>query len=180
MAENSPDIRKIVEENRGTLKKLQLKIPGLKEYRKLEDIRAADQLLRKQISDRLNDSKAKIEDLRHAMTRKNDFNNLTLAGNAISKIQQISGLVKHAQQGSAGISPNIRIDENVLNKLYEYDFDSVDSSEQIFTSCSNLVSEYNSGKSPQEIVAKIVSMLDDFSQVWKRRLDSAQNTLVTK
>jgi len=180
MAENSPDIRKAVEENRGTLKKLQLKIPGLKEYRKLEDIRAADQILRKQISDRLNDSKAKIEDLRHAMTTKNDFNSLTLAGSTISKIQQISGLVKHAQQGSAGISPNIRIDENVLNKLYEYDLDSVDASEQIFTLCSNSVSEYNSGKSVQEMVTKIVSILDDFSQVWKRRLDSVQNIIVTK
>lgn len=180
MPENSPDLRKTVEENRGILKNLQLKIPALKEYRKLEDIRAADQLLRKQISDKLNDSKAKIEGWRQAMTTKSDFNNLILAGNTISKIQQISGVVKHAQQGSAGISPNIRIDENVLNKLYEYDFNSIDTAEQIFTLCSNSVSDYNSGKSPQEIVTKIVSMLDDLSLVWKHRLESVQNILVIK
>lgn len=180
MPENTPDLRKTIEDNRGTLKKLQLKIPGLKEYRELEDIRAADQLLRKQIADNLNDAKAKLEDLRKTLTVKNDFSNLTMIGNVISQIQQVSGVVQHAQQGSAGISPNIRIDAGVLSKLYEYDFNSVNASEQIFTSCSNSVSDYNSGKSTTEISTKIASMLDDLGRVWKQRLDSVQNILVTK
>jgi hypothetical protein len=180
MPENPPDLRKTIEENRGTWKKLQLKIPGLEEYRNLEDIRAADQLLRKQISDKLNDAKSKLEDLRKAITAKGDFSNLTLVGNVISQIQQVSGVIQHVQQGSAGISPNIRIDDVVLNKLYEYDFNSVDLSEQIFTSCSNSKLDYNSDKSPQEISAKIASMVDELSRVWKQRLDSVQNILVTK
>lgn len=180
MPENTPDIRKIVEDNRGMLKKLQLKIPGLNEYRTLEDIRAADQLLRKQISDKLNDSKTKLEDLRKAMVAKNDSSNLTLVGSTISQTQQISGVIQHAQQGSAGISPNIRIDEGVLNKLYEYDFNSVNTSEQIFTACSNSISDYNLGKSTQEITSKISSMLDELDNSWKKRLDSVQSILVTK
>lgn len=180
MPENTPDLRNTVEENRGTWKKLQLKIPGLNEYRKLEDIRAADQLLRKQISDKLNDSKAKLEELRKTVLAKNDFNNLTLVGSTISKIQQVSGVIQHAQQGSAGISPNIRIDENVLNKLYEYDFNSVNASEQIFTMCSNSISDYNSGKLIQEITSLILSLLDELDMSWEKRLDSVQNILVTK
>ncbi len=180
MPENTPDLRKTVEENRGTLKKLQLKIPGLQEYRKLEDIRAADQLLRKQISDKLNDSKAKLEELRKAVTAKNDFSNLTLVGSTISKIQQVSGVIQHSQQGSAGISPNIRIDENVLNNLYEYDFNSVNVSEQIFTTCSNCISDYNSGKSTQDITSTVSSMLDELDMSWKKRLEVVQHILVTK
>jgi hypothetical protein len=176
----TPDIRKTVEDNRGTLKKLQLKIPALQEYRKLEDIRAADQLLRKQISDKLNDSKTKLEELRKTMTAKNDFANLTIMGSTISKIQQVSGAIQHAQQGSAGISPNIRIDEGVLNKLYEYDFDSVNTSEQIFTTCSNSMSDYNSGRQIQDIASQISLLLDNLGMSWKKRLDSVENILVTK
>ncbi|MGB9124926.1 MAG: hypothetical protein WA833_03420 [Nitrosotalea sp.] len=176
----TPDIRKTVEENRGTLKKLQLKIPALREYRKLEDIRVADQLLRKQISDKLDDSKAKLEELRKTITAKNDFSNLTIIGNAVSKIQQVSGAIQHAQQGSAGISPNIRIDEVVLNKLYEYDFDSVNTSEQIFTTCSNAVSDYNTGRQIVDIASQITSLLDSLGMSWKKRLDSVENILVTK
>jgi hypothetical protein len=176
----TPDIRKAVEDNRGTLKKLQLKIPALREYRKLEDIRAADQLLRKQISGKLDDSKTKLEELRKTMTSKNDFANLTIIGNTISQIQQVSGVIQHAQQGSAGISPNIRIDEGVLNKLYEYDFDSVNASEQIFTTCSNSVSDYNTGRQITDIASQISSLLDNLGLSWKKRLDSVENILVTK
>ncbi len=180
MPENNPDLRDKIVENRGTWKKLQLKIPGLREYRSLEDLRAADQLLRKQVSDKLNESKNKVEDLRKAVTAKGDFSNLTLIGSTISQIQQVSGVLQHSQQGSAGISPNIRIDEGVLNKLYEYDFNFVNTAEQIFSSCSTSTSEYNSGKSIQEITSKISSMLDDLSHSWKQRLESVENILVTK
>lgn len=176
----TPDVRKTVEDNRGTLKKLQLKIPALREYRKLEDIRAADQLLRKQISDKLDDSKTKLEDLRKTMTAKNDFANLTIIGNVISQIQQVSGVIQHAQQGSAGISPNIRIDEGVLNKLYECDFDSVNVSEQIFTTCSNSISDYTAGKQISDIASQISSLLNNLGMSWEKRLDSVENILVTK
>jgi len=180
MPENNPDLREKIVENRGTWKKLQLKIPGLREYRSLEDLRAADQLLRKQVSDNLNESKNKIEDLRKAATAKGDFGNLTMIGSTISHIQQISGVLQHSQQGSAGISPNIRIDDGVLNKLYEYDYNFVNTAEQIFSSCSGVISEYNSGKSVQEITTKINSMLDDLDHSWKQRLESVENILVTK
>ena len=180
MPENTPDLRNVVEDNRGTWKKLQLKIPGLREYRKLEDIRAADQLLRKQISDKLGDSNTKLGELRQNMTAKNDFSNLTLVGNVMSKIQQVSGVIQHSQQGSAGISPNVRIDENVLNKLYEYDFNSVNLSEKLFAICSNSTSDYNSGRLIPEITSQISSMLDELDMSWKKRLESVQNILVTK
>jgi hypothetical protein len=180
MSDNNPDLRDKIVESRGTLKKLQLLVPGLKEYRKLEDIRAADQLLRKQVSDKLNNAKSKLEDLRKVMTGKNDFNNLSLISPIISQIQQVSGTVQHAQQGAAGISPNIRIDEGVLNKLYEYDFSFVSTAEQILSMTANSTTEYNSGTSSQEIASKINSALDSFQSAWKQRLESVENILVSK
>jgi hypothetical protein len=181
MPEDNPDLRKQVVDSRGFLKKLQLIVPVLKEYRKLEDIRAADQLLRKQVFDRLNEAKSKLETIRKAMSDKGDFSNLTSIGTIISQLQQIAGQVNHAQQGSAGISPNIRIDENTLNKLYEYDYNFVTSAEQIFSTTSDSVSEYSSGtSSAQAISTKISPLLDDFKHAWKQRLDSVENILVTK
>jgi len=181
MSENNPDLRERVVESRGFLKKLQLIVPALNEYRKLEDIRAADQLLRKQVFDRLNEAKSKLESIRKTMSDKGDFSNLTSIGSIISEIQQIAGQVVHAQQGSAGISPNIRIDENALNKLYEYDYNFVNSAEQIFSTVSESLTEYTSGTSSvQAISTKISPMLEDFKHVWKQRLDSVENILVTK
>ncbi|MDE1842655.1 MAG: hypothetical protein KGH95_03285 [Thaumarchaeota archaeon] len=177
---DNPDLREKIVENRGTWKKLQLKIPGLREYRKLEDIRAADQLLRKQVSDNLNESRSLLDNLRQAVTAKSDYTNLTTIGNTIAKIQQVSGQIQHAQQGSAGISPNIRIDDGILNKLYEYDYNFVNSAEQVYQSCSNSVTDYNSGKSVQEITSAINATLENLSHSWKQRLESVENILVTK
>lgn len=181
MSENNPNLRERVVESRGFLKKLQLLVPALKEYRKLEDIRAADQLLRKQVFDRLNEAKSKLETIRKTMSNKGDFSNLSSIGSAISQLQQIAGQVMHAQQGSAGISPNIRIDENTLNKLYEYDYNFVNNAEQIFSTSSDSVAEYSSGTATaQAITTKISPMLDDFKHSWKQRLDVVENILVTK
>lgn len=181
MSGNSPDLRDKVAESRGFLKKLQLVIPGLKEYRKLEDIRAADELLRKQVFDRLDGAKSKLEMIRKAMADKGDFNSLTSIGSIISQLQQISGEVFHSQQGSAGISPNIRIDESTLNKLYEYDYNFVNSAEQIFSTITSSLDDYMSGTATaQAIAAKIGPMLEGFKHAWKQRLESVENILVTK
>jgi hypothetical protein len=181
MSGNSPDLRDKVVDSRGFFKKLQLVIPGLREYRRLEDIRAADELLRKQVFDKMDSSKSKLEAIRKAMADKCDFNSLTAVGSLVSQVQQISGEVFHSQQGSAGISPNIRIDENTLNKLYEYDFNFINSAEQVFSAVTTSLSDYTSGTSTaQAIVAKINPMLEDFRHAWKQRLESVENILVTK
>ena len=49
MTPDSPDLRTEVDKSRGLLKRIQLLVPGYSGYRKLEDLRAADELLRGQI-----------------------------------------------------------------------------------------------------------------------------------
>src|SRR5215813_13257420 len=91
MSDNNPDLRERVTSDRGILKKLQLIVPGLREYRTLEDIRAADQLLRKQVFDKLIESKAKLDGLRNVIVAKGDLSNLSVVGTSISQLQQIAG-----------------------------------------------------------------------------------------
>ncbi len=181
MAGNGPDLREKVDESRGFLKKLQLVVPGLKEYRKLEDIRAADELLRKQVFDKLDSTKNNLETLRKAMVDKGEFTSLTSIGAIISQVQQVAGEVFNAQQGSAGISPNIRIDDGTLNKLYEYDYNFVNSAEQIFSTVTTSMGDYSSGTTTAQAVAtKISPMVDEFRRAWQQRLESVENILVTK
>lgn len=177
----SPDLRDKVDESRGFFKKLQLAVPGLREYRRLEDIRAADELLRKQVFDKLDDAKNKLETLRKMMADKGDFGNLTITGSLISQLQQISGEVFHAQQGSAGISPNIRIGEDALNKLYEYDFKFVNSAEVISSTVNSSITDYSAGSTTaQAIGLKVSPLIEEFRQAWQVRLESVENILVTK
>ncbi|MGA2876444.1 MAG: hypothetical protein ABSE82_13005, partial [Nitrososphaerales archaeon] len=91
MSSDNPDIRQQVDENRGTFKKLELLIPGLRGYRNKEDIRVSDDLLRNQVADKLDLAKANLEGLRKQMANNGDFTNLGSVGSLIFQFQQFSG-----------------------------------------------------------------------------------------
>ena len=58
LSQDSPDIRSQVDASRGPQKNLELLIPGLRNYRKLDDLRVADSMLRNQVADKLLAAKA--------------------------------------------------------------------------------------------------------------------------
>ena len=60
-AGSDPDIRQQVDDSRGFQKKLELLVPGLRGYRTHEDLRVADDLLRNQVADKLDQTKANLE-----------------------------------------------------------------------------------------------------------------------
>jgi hypothetical protein len=116
------DLRERVEEDRGTLKKIQVHIPGFAGYRRKEDIRAADSLLRLQVADRIGIVRKQLEGCRAILTDSYNTQNLDKLGALIMKFKAVEGDIRHAEQGYTGFSPAVRIEERQLDLLYEYDF----------------------------------------------------------
>lgn len=136
------DIRDQVEDDRGLLKKIQLVIPGFRGYRKREDIRAADSILRLQMADGLIQVRQGLEEARSSMVEEYQSKNIDRIGGAINHVQTLEGKVRHAEQGYTGFSPAVRIEEAELNRLYEYDASmirSIQSLDQSQASLLNLV-----------------------------------------
>src|SRR3970040_1016658 len=117
-----PDIRERVEADRGLLKKIQLMIPGYAGYRRREDIRAADNILRIQLSDQVKGVRGELETIRDGMAMEGKTTGLSPIGNAIFTLEGIEAKVRHAEGGYSGISATIRIEETELDRLYEYDY----------------------------------------------------------
>jgi hypothetical protein len=115
------DIRGEVEEDRGLLKKIQLFVPGFAGYRRREDVRAADSILRLQMADALVRVREGLEECRHNMLEDYQTKNLDRVGSSINKVRTLEGKVRHAEQGYSGFSAAIRIEMAELNALYEYD-----------------------------------------------------------
>jgi hypothetical protein len=173
LSQGEPDIRQQVEANRGAIKKLQLLIPGLRGYRNKEDLRVSDELLRNQVADKLDRAKANMQLLRSRMAMNNDLTNITTVGSLMAQLQTLSGEVRHAAQGYAGWVAPIRIDENKLNALYEYDFAFVN---QVFqldeaTNPHNLNYDSSALGSIQNSLAQFSRTVSDLSQKWSRRID---------
>ena len=121
-----PDIRKQVEADRGILKKIQLAIPGFAGYRRREDLRASDNILRIQLAKRLGEVRDGLEECRRILVKNYDTDELEDIGGLVNKFQAIEGKVRHAEGGYTGISPAVRIEDAVLERLYEYDWAMID------------------------------------------------------
>lgn len=172
MQPGNPDIRGEVDSSRGLLKKIQLHLPLFEGYRKLEDLRAADELLRKQIAGVLQRALQSLENERVTLVNAGDFEKLTLIGASMSKIQQFQGEIMHAEQGYSGISPSIRFDEGKLNLLYEYDLK--------FLETTSTILEFSNFTSSSEIgvsLSKLNNSVDSARMIWNQRLESVTNIL---
>jgi len=180
MSQDNPDIRQQVDESRGFQKKLELLIPGLRGYRTQEDLRVSDDMLRNQVADKMDQVKANLETLRKQMVAAGDFTNITPVGSLIFQVQQVSGEVRHAQQGYSGFVANISINNDRLNKLYEYDYDFVSSAVQLLnaTSPQNLTYDPAAASSVQTKVTAVSSALADFKQKWGVRMEAIENIMV--
>ncbi len=176
LSQGNPDIRQQVEANRGTLKKLQLLIPGLRGYRNKEDLRVSDELLRNEVADKLDKVKGNLEQLRKLVASSGDINNLTNVGSLIAQVQTLSGEVRHAAQGYAGWVAPITINEDKLNKLYDYDYAFVSSVVQLdqATSAGSLNYDSSAPASIQTALRQLSASVADIKQKWSVRMESIE------
>jgi hypothetical protein len=181
LPQDNTDIRKQVEASRGPQKKLELLVPGLRNYRKLEDVRVADSLLRNQVADELDQTRDNLEGLRKRMATAGDYTNLSLVGSLISEVQQLGGEVRHAQQGYSGFVATISIDKDKLDKLYEYDYDFVSSSKALLnvTSSSGMPYDPSEPASVQTVLTKVDAALADFKKKWAIRMEAIGKIMIS-
>ncbi len=174
------DIRERVEDSRGVLKKIQLLIPGYAGYRSLEDVREADNYLRIQIANMLHDSLNVLQNTRKALVDRGIYSNLSIFGTVISKLQELEGAVRHAQQGYSGISPAIRIGKDNLDKLYDYDYSFVSKANDLKNSVNDLYNNVlsNNLQNVYEKIQNIIKNADDFYSAFNDRMVIIQNIKV--
>jgi hypothetical protein len=175
-----PDLRQRVEEDRGFLKKIQSVIPGYAGYRRREDIRAADDLLRVQLSERLGRARAEVEKCRKSLVDAMLTDQLDRLGQLVNKFKAVEGEVRHAEGGYTGISPQIRIEEPELDQLYEFDYNMINyllNIEQGILPLRGAVDAENGAQIKTEI-ANLRTRLEDFETTWKARIKRITGTEV--
>jgi hypothetical protein len=180
LSQENPDIRNQVDASRGPQKNLELLIPGLRNYRKLDDLRVADDMLRNQVADKLDTAKSNLEGVRKQMAASGDFTNLTNVGSLIFQLQQIAGEVRHAEQGYSGWVASVTIDQNRLNQLYDYDYDFVASAFALVTATSPPSLSYDPANSASVMaaLARVGAAMSDFKQKWGVRMEAVKGILV--
>jgi hypothetical protein len=175
------DIRQQVDANRGTLKRLQLLIPGFRGYRQGEDIREADSFLRIQVSDKLKNARTTIENSRSALTNANQFQALRDLAPIIADLMGLEGRVRHAEQGYTGISPAVRVNPQQLDRLYEYDYGFVEAADQLNETIAPLPSLAAASNSAgvQTLVSTARGQISQLDQAFKARMQVIEGIRVS-
>ncbi len=176
-----PDIRERVEADRGLLKKIQLRIPGYAGYRRREDIRQADNILRIQIYEGMKRLRTDLENVREAAAQSPKVS-LSALGNVMFELQGIEARVRHAEQGYSGFSAAIRIEEAELDKLYEYDYAMINGLDQAAQDLQPLQAAVgaNDKAAFDAAVLKIRGDLRAFDEAWADRMEAITGTEVRK
>jgi len=171
-----PDIRERVEEDRGILKKIQNVIPGFRGYRRREDLRDADRMLRAQLALRLGTQRQGLEECRGLLTKSYGSKELETIGGLIFQFKKLESKVQFSETGYSGLVADIAIKEDEMDRLYEFDAAMLDHIAAISASIDSLkgslmaADEATSHKDLMNIKARIV----DFETQFNRRMNVIQ------
>jgi hypothetical protein len=165
------DLRTKVEEDRGLLKKIELFIPGFKGYRKREDLRAADSLLRQQLALRMGEINRKLDNCRDELTKALEIGFMSEMGDISKLSRQVENKIRHAEQGYSNISADIRFEEDELNRMYEWDLSLLQNIEFIGKIADELKNSIIGidGTTGQKM-KDIRKALNDFNTIFEKRI----------
>ncbi|RLC97697.1 MAG: hypothetical protein DRI46_12540 [Chloroflexi bacterium] len=138
------DFQGQIEEGRGKLKELLLKIPGFKGYIALEDRRTADKMVRDVAADRYQEQLDRLTGIMTEFVDRGDLVYLDKLEGVAVKIRTFIDKIRHAVYGYSGFFDAIKVDEAKLEKLYGYDQSLLDGIDSISETLNSLASAVES------------------------------------
>jgi hypothetical protein len=103
------------------LERLANKIPGFKGYREKELRRDADKLEREYLARQLEQCKASLDGWANDATRRGALDAINDIETARKRLDKVIARVRYADRGYAGFFDAVKVDEDALGRLYEFD-----------------------------------------------------------
>jgi hypothetical protein len=176
------DIRETVKEDRGLLKRFQAFLPGYKKYRNCEDLRVADDLLRRELANQLQVIEEMVKDGRDEANRNMDLDQINAIGELVNYSHMITEKVRHAEQGYAPwISGDVRFEESELYELYDYDLVMFHYIEKLKAVAQSLMDQYRSSDPMRSITVRdLKDLYREFESTFDMRISSVSRVAQKK
>ncbi len=106
---------------RGIVEWMMKYVPGYRGYVEKETRREADKLLREHLAGRLRQGKEKVRDVRDKLVEESKLDRLDDVDRVDLIFENVVDRLGFASYGYAGFFDAARVDEEALDRLYEYD-----------------------------------------------------------
>jgi hypothetical protein len=157
------------------LEELLAKIPGYKGYKDKEQRREADKLLRDHIVSRMRTVKSQLDALQTDLISAGKIDLLDEAGSASTQIQTFMDRVRTASYGYGGLFDAVRIKEDDLDRVYEFDSALVSYAERIEGAISR-AREGLEGEDARSLVLMVRDLAREANSVFDQRADVLKGT----
>jgi hypothetical protein len=156
------------------LEALVAKIPGYKGYKEKEIRREADNLLRQRLANQLAEERTQAEDIASQMLTGPGLSQLDEMGKGNTRLQTLIDKIKTAAQGYAGFFDAVRVKEDQLDILYEFDTRMLDQVDEIRAALDSLQTALDTGESDKlaPAVRRYVKTVTDASATFDKRRDT--------
>ncbi len=162
------DLFQQVNDDQDIIKNLMAKIPGFKGYIERENRRASDKVLRELIAQRYEEAWKRVSSLQRDLVREGE---LILVGDlesAALKLRQFADRIKTAAYGYSGFFDAVKINEDELKALYEYDLTLMNSVDVITRAIENVETSIGGDGLPAA-VRNLTSQAQDSVDLYNRR-----------
>ncbi len=164
-----PEPREHMKE-RNWLESILHKIPGFRGYLDKENRRESDALQREWLGDRLQRSKRALDEYTRTLADAGQIAQLPRYDRLRGKLDKIIGRIRGAMQGYSGVFDLVRVDEALLDRVYEYDVILIERVENVAAMVEKLP------RSPGEsdaaaLLGSLAGEIDEVERAWDRRED---------
>ncbi|HEY59109.1 MAG TPA: hypothetical protein G4N92_00235 [Anaerolineae bacterium] len=160
-----------VTEEQDFFKKILEKIPGFSGYVERSNRRAADKMLRDTIADRFESIWQRISELQRQIISGGEIEKIDDIEAASIKLRQFIDRIRTAAYGYAGFFDAVKIKEEELAHIYEYDLQLLDLEDEIGRAIDNIGSSMGTDGLPAAI-RHLVTLSQNCVEAFEKRKET--------
>lgn len=166
------DLREKVTEAMGGLESLVAKIPGYSGYKAKETRREADKLLREQLARSFDEQRRHLLELQKQLANSGQIALLDDMDSAAVKLQTLIDRIRTATYGYAGFFDAVKVKEDQLDALYEFDNALVEQVGNVEAAVGRVESALTAQEGVAEAIADLTRVIRDINDLFSRRQDA--------
>lgn len=166
------DFRDKIEESLGGFENLIRKIPGYSGYKEKELRREADRLLRDQIASEYGEQVQRLVELQGELVSGGKIEFLeyaTTLDDAVRRLQTFVDRIKRAAQGYAGFFDAVKVKEEQLDALYEFDNSLLAQADVVSSAVDDVRAAMDVGEGLPAAIAAVKRVAGDLNHLFSQR-----------
>lgn len=146
-------------------------IPGFRGYKEKELRRESDKLIRNHLYRRLSEAKSDLKDVFQMLSDRRLFEVLTGLDRLVAKFDRVAAKVDHASYGYAGFFNIVKVQEENLDRMIDFDNRLVDDVEKIVKEVEAFKTEVKKReiKKARERIQNLDETLEAFEEIFDKR-----------